>query len=274
MRLIKPGLPPDGERRPWLRGADSYLKKMIWRFEYLTLMSEIHMNFTFSCLFFIYIKVHIYFKSCWGLHFPYLYGALSPAHATDCLFWTCYPGWNLLRRNRRSKRQFWKPPSDSFVEARHSLHLNILLLRHSLGTRRGFSPISGRGINFFPENKSVNWAELGFHNLCFSHKFIHKKCFPEDQVHNKNSFDHGTEPTRYGKWISLMDLEIGFIKSVSSNLILYDVHRISGFLTPSPLSVHKIYTVCPQIYCISWPPLPPSLRTSYLEAPRSGYNVN
>ena len=185
MRLIKPGLPPDGERRPWLRGADSYLKKMIWRFEYLTLMSEIQMNFTFSCLFFIYIKVHIYFKSCWGLHFPYLYGALSPAHATDCLFWTCYPGWNLLRRNRRSKRQFWKPPSDSFVEARHSLHLNILLLRHSLGTRRGFSPISGRGINFFPENKSVNWAELGFHNLCFSHKFIHKKCFPEDQVHNK-----------------------------------------------------------------------------------------
>ena len=41
-----------------------------------------------------------------------------------------------------------------------------------------------------------------------------------------------------------MDLEIGFIKSVSSNLILYDVHRILGFLTPPPL--------CPQnLYCLS-----------------------
>ena len=36
------------------------------------------------------------------------------------------------------------------------------------------------------------------------------------------------------------------------------------FFTPSPLSVRKIYTVCPQFLTP-----PPSVRTSYMEAPES-----
>ena len=32
---------------------------------------------------------------------------------------------------------------------------------------------------------------------------------------------------------------------------IYDVHKILGFLDPSPLFVRKIYTICPQIWGIS-----------------------
>ena len=35
-----------------------------------------------------------------------------------------------------------------------------------------------------------------------------------------------------------------------------DVHLILGFLTPKPPLCHKIYTVCPQIWCIFLPPPP------------------
>ena len=55
---------------------------------------------------------------------------------------------------------------------------------------------------------------------------------------------------------------------------IYDVHIFLGMFTPSPLSVRKTYTtVCPQICCISCSPIPPSLRTSYIEVPKWGRNT-
>ena len=45
--------------------------------------------------------------------------------------------------------------------------------------------------------------------------------------------------------------------------------KVLEFLTSSPLFTQIVYTLSPQIWGIFWPP-PPSVRTSYMEAPKEG----